>query len=330
MDSAEINFRNRSSQLIDFLGHEYGMFICDLNGTFIYVSENLYSLSGSSGENLIGKSWSELGITPICVSKTEQAFAQLKLDQSPVTIEIEYGSRNKTHRSAEIRMVPVIENGVVTAIDGVFTDTTEQKIAEEKQHIIQLSIDRIIDSVFWIDQRANIVFVNEAACKNLGYRREELESMTVFDVDPSIPREGWDEHWNSIMGSGFQSIQSVHRTKNGVNFPVEISANKVEYGNKRFNCAVARDITKRITVEEALRKSEEHYRSTLEDLLVGVVVHDANSQIIDFNKEACRLLGLSSVQMLGKVATDPAWKFVTEQGESIPLKDYPVYRVLNK
>ena len=40
-----------------------------------------------------------------------------------------------------------------------------------------------------------LLYVNRRACENLGYSREELLELTVHDVNPSLPREGWRETW---------------------------------------------------------------------------------------------------------------------------------------
>lgn len=80
--------------------------------------------------------------------------------------------------------------------------------------------------------------------------------------------------------------------------------------------------------EEALRNSEEKYRLLVDNLDVGVVVHAADTQILLNNPAASRLLGLSTDQMHGKAATDPAWHFVREDGTILPVNDYPVNRVV--
>ncbi|NTV53896.1 MAG: PAS domain S-box protein [Syntrophaceae bacterium] len=77
-----------------------------------------------------------------------------------------------------------------------------------------------------------------------------------------------------------------------------------------------------------LSESEENYRHLIQHLHVGVVVHAPDTSILLANQEASRVLGVSLEQMKGKIAIDPAWHLVREDGSRLPLEDYPVKRVL--
>jgi PAS domain-containing protein len=80
--------------------------------------------------------------------------------------------------------------------------------------------------------------------------------------------------------------------------------------------------------EGALAESGEDFRSTFEDLLVGVVVHAADTSILFSNPQASLLLELSREQMQGRQAIDPAWHFIHEDGSVVDIEDYPVNRAI--
>ena len=69
-------------------------------------------------------------------------------------------------------------------------------------------------------------------------------------------------------------------------------------------------------------------QSLLEHVPAGVVIHSTDTTILLSNQEASRILGLSTEQMLGKVAIDPSWNFVNKQGTTLLKEDYPVEKAI--
>ena len=80
---------------------------------------------------------------------------------------------------------------------------------------------------------------------------------------------------------------------------------------------------------DALKASEAEFRSTMNDLLVGVIVHAADTSILMCNPQASHLLGLSHEQLLSKTAADPIWRFVNEHRAILATEEYPVNRVIS-
>jgi signal transduction histidine kinase/PAS domain-containing protein/ActR/RegA family two-component response regulator len=92
---------------------------------------------------------------------------------------------------------------------------------------------------------------------------------------------------------------------------------------------LARALHTHLGDEAALRANEQRLRTLLMNLRSGVVVHGVDSQIIEVNDSACRILGLGREQLLGKAAIDPHWRFVHEDRSPMALADFPVTRVLD-
>jgi len=77
-----------------------------------------------------------------------------------------------------------------------------------------------------------------------------------------------------------------------------------------------------------LRESETSYRSLLEHLQAGVVVHDHRTQIVLCNHMAAQLLGLSSDQIVGRDAVRSSWPLIDESGQGLTVDQYPVNQVI--
>jgi two-component system cell cycle sensor histidine kinase/response regulator CckA len=93
--------------------------------------------------------------------------------------------------------------------------------------------------------------------------------------------------------------------------------------------SLVHDITDRKRAEEALVISEKEYRSTLNDLVVGVVVHASDTSILFSNPEARNIVGLTEEQMSGKKTIDPFWNFIHEDSSIMEVEDYPVSKVFS-
>lgn len=140
----------------------------------------------------------------------------------------------------------------------------------------QFSIDTISEAIVWLDEDGNYVFVNEAACKNYGYTKEELLSMQMFQVDPLFSSERWNIHWQEILDRKTFTIETINKRKDGTPVPIEVTVNLVEYEGKQYNCAIIRDITERKLSEENLKQSAIRLAELNEskDKFFSIIAHD--------------------------------------------------------
>ncbi|NER39480.1 MAG: response regulator [Oscillatoria sp. SIO1A7] len=148
------------------------------------------------------------------------------------------------------------ESGTVLGSAGTLNDISQRKQAEEALELSQFSLDRAVDAVYFMKSDAKFFYVNEAACRALGYSREELLNMSVFDIDAQLPRYAWATHWQEMKARGSFAIESSHRTKDSRLFPVEVTVNYLEFNGKEYNCAIARDISDRKQADKEQRETE--------------------------------------------------------------------------
>ncbi|OCQ89788.1 serine/threonine protein kinase [Nostoc sp. MBR 210] len=143
-----------------------------------------------------------------------------------------------------------------------------QKVQQGLQDSLlkQFSIDRASIGIWWVEEDASIFYVNDAACQELGYQREEIIGKNIFDFDAGFPQELWAEHWQSLSQKGFCVFESYHRHKNGQIFPVEVTVNYVEFHGKAYNFAFSRNISERKQAEAAVKQKSAELEAVLQNL----------------------------------------------------------------
>jgi two-component system, cell cycle sensor histidine kinase and response regulator CckA len=90
-----------------------------------------------------------------------------------------------------------------------------------------------------------------------------------------------------------------------------------------INQRLQQEIEARKQTETALQESEERYRSVVMGLREGVVLQDAQGQILTCNRSAETILGLSEAQMMGRSSFDPRWRSIHEDGSLFTGAEHP-------
>jgi PAS domain S-box-containing protein len=139
--------------------------------------------------------------------------------------------------------------------------------------LANLSIENVLDPVFWITADSRVMRANEAACKSLGYTNEEMLGLSIADLNPHYPLERWLEHWHDLKAHGSLRFETQHRAKDGRLMDVEVSANYISYEGHEYNCAIIRDVSARKQIERELRANEKRMAS-----LYGISQHPYNDE----------------------------------------------------
>ena len=130
----------------------------------------------------------------------------------------------------------------------------EQRLLESELRFRTL-VEQAGDGFELLDEAGRYLDVNAATLQQLGYSREEMLRLSVFDVDPLADRVRFAEESRSANPCPPWRVESVHRRKDGTTFPVEVTIASVQIGGRRCRLTLVRDITARKNAEDALTKS---------------------------------------------------------------------------
>ncbi|MBI5091239.1 MAG: PAS domain S-box protein, partial [Candidatus Hydrogenedentes bacterium] len=180
------------------------------------------------------------------------------------------------------------------------------RASEERLRTMFEGID---DAMFVHDFEGRLLDCNAAACRRLGYTREELLHMRTFDIDTPGFSSNFRKRVETQLREGRLTCEGEHRARDGRVIPVDIHTSVIEYQGKQAVLAVIRDITERKHMEEENRQIQAQMLQAqkLESLgvLAGGIAHDFNNLLMG-------VLGNASLAMLDLPADSPARQTMIE------------------
>ncbi|UCH50360.1 MAG: PAS domain S-box protein [Chloroflexota bacterium] len=223
---------------------------------------------------------------------------------------------------------------------GSFMDITERKQSEEtlakSEERYRTIMDETRDDYYETDLAGHYTFVNDAFCYSAGYDREEIIGKSYKLIHPNEDVERIYETFSQVYLTG-QPIKGfvtkfVHKDKSTRVSEQSAFPMRNEKGEIVGFRGVSHDVTERVRMEEALRRSEERYRTMIEEIEEGYYEVDIAGSFTFVNKAACRQFGRSREELIGLNYRDyvpkedvksiyKAWNGVFRTGE--PVQAFP-------
>ncbi len=167
-------------------------------------------------------------------------------------------------------------------------------------------VDHAADAFFLHDDRGVILDVNEKACEQLGYAREELIGLSSEKIDPQANPEFLEKMLVRLAAGEIFTFESNHRRKDGTLFAVEVRARPFWQDGRLYAISLARDISARRQMAQLLLAREKQFRTLAENMPDVIVRYYRECRRIYVNPAYERVNGLSAEHVLGKTPTEVA------------------------
>ncbi len=278
-------------------GLEEMVVIVDREYRYLIANRAFLAYRGKKKEELIGRRMPEILNPGVFESEIKGRLDEC-FGGRPVEFEMTYQYPDRGPRELLISYLPITRRGGVDRVACVLRDITETKKADRALKLFRTLIDHSSDAVVVVDPgTGRFLDVNEKACRDFGYTREELLSLSVSDIDPTADDASRRATISELLSKDSLLKETIHRRKNGSIYPVEVSLKNVAL-DRNYVIAVTRDISERKKAEQALRESEDRYRDLVEHSADLVCIHDLEGRLLSVNPAPAQALGYDVDELL--------------------------------
>jgi PAS domain S-box-containing protein len=278
------------------------VFLIDSSGTILALNEMAGRRLNKRVDEMLGTSLYDF-LPPDLAKRRRVRFDEVFRTGKPAYFEDE---RQGIHFDNCVYPISDV-SGKVMKIAIYGRDITERKKAEvalrESEERNRILVETSPDAITLLDLNLNIIMANQPALKLYGHESaEEIKGKNGFDYLALEERGRATEDMRKMLEIGSMGpIEYTLVKKNGTPFPAELKASLVLDAQKKPNgiILVSRDITERKKAEEALRESEEKYRTILETIEEGYYEVDLTGNFTFVNDSLCRMMGYTKDELMG-------------------------------
>lgn len=275
------------------------MVIADRYGRILRINPEFERLFGWKEDEVRGVFLDDIIIEP---ERKEEAISITKKVAEGESIIVE-GIRLKKDKTPVFVTIighPIVVNDEVIAQMGIYRDITEKKRMEEalieSEEKFRILAEKSLVGIY-LFQDGVFKYVNPKFEEIFGYSAEELIDK-LGPKDLTHPDDWWivEENIRKRLRGEIEHVhyefRGLRKDKKVIN--AEVYGSVVNYKGKPAIIGTLQDITERKLAEEALKKSEERYRSLFEESKDGIFISTPEGKIIDLNPAMVEMYGYSS------------------------------------
>lgn len=225
------------------------------NKEISYVNKSFTEMTGYSYDEAIGN-------TPSMLKSGKQDDAFYKLMWETVNSgEVWRGEFVNRKKNGELYWEKALissvldRQGKVVRYLGIKEDITKNKEITHQLQLANYGINNATDSIYWIRTDSPVlVKVNAVVLQKLGYSENELIGKKLTILDSTFLEENFSSDVAYMKSGKTITVESMHTTKYGITYPVEIRSKYIEFENDSYIFSFARDLTDQKRTEAEIQR----------------------------------------------------------------------------
>jgi len=281
------------------------------NNTVVNANKKALQLFNCDSTDLIDKKVADLFIS------TEE----IRLDEPNGSFQASIGDtkRELSYHCSDIQIDEIPGKLILLEDVSEKSEMLDQITKKERQY--KNLVENSSDVIFICDLNGNFKYVNPTGFKLTGFDEDELIDTHFF----KLVRQDYQQKLRGFYTFQFKNeIPSTY-----IEFPITckdgkelwlgqtVDLNTSSNGEIEF-FALSREISDRIKYEKAMMRSEEKFRSIIENLELGLLEVDKNGIILKAYPQFCKLIGYTAEELIGK---DPLDLLVDDESRTIILNE---------
>jgi PAS domain S-box-containing protein/putative nucleotidyltransferase with HDIG domain len=290
--------------------------VIDSGGKVTYRSPSAEHITDGGAEHILTTSLQER-LHPDDVAKATSILESLmnSPDGSVVDVELRYRCDDESWGTIEARGTNRFHDPKICGIVVNYRDITERRQAQEafreSESRYRLLAENVSDVIWSLDLKSRQSFFSQSVVRLLGYTVEEAQSlkmnevisptsypkaMMAFSKLSSKPDNGSDGRSSSMQ----LDIELMRKDGSLVWVDISVTFVRDTDGQPGELFGVIRDVTQRKKAEEALRTSEEYFRTLIENAWDAIVILDAQGTMLYESPSSARIMGYEPEEIVGR------------------------------
>jgi PAS domain S-box-containing protein len=207
----------------------------DAQARFTYVNPKIKDILGYGPEHYLGKVIMEF-MPAEDLPKFSDGFGRIYARPRPYNLEnLRMFHKDGSIHSMEVNGMPFYDNkGTFCGFHGVTRDVTLRKSMDEIVDIMTYSMTHPDVAAFRVSADAAVSNANDAAGRLLGYTIQELNAISMSNIDPVYSEARWREHWESLKQHRYEKSTTSYLAKDGRAIPVEVTENYAVFNGSGY------------------------------------------------------------------------------------------------